>query len=205
MRRDQLYELHYITPVSNLPSILREGILCNQASRRHGHASVAMPEIQERRSFKTVPGGRRLHDYACLYLHARNPMLYKRKDRHAELCILRVSTDVLELPEVVITSQNASSDYVRFYSAPDGLKYLDYELVFAEYWTHPDDPIEEYRHKSIKCAEVLVPDRVRLDYIFGAYVSNPDTRTIVETHARLAGHPLEVVVDRHLFFLGSRP
>ncbi|MDW8326362.1 MAG: DarT ssDNA thymidine ADP-ribosyltransferase family protein [Anaerolineales bacterium] len=75
---------------------------------------------------------------------------------------------------------------------------------FAEYWTHLN-PFREFQHKSIKCAEVLVPQRVAPDHIFGAYVSNPDTRTVVETHAQQARHPLEVIIDRHLFFLGDQP
>jgi hypothetical protein len=44
--------------------------------------------------------------------------------------------------------------------------------VFAVYWTHPDNKYEEMEHKSIKCAEVLIPNKVEPKYILGAYVAN---------------------------------
>jgi hypothetical protein len=50
-----------------------------------------------------------------LYFHARNPMMFKR--RGEALCVLRVSTDVLQINGTVITDQNAASDYVRFLHA----------------------------------------------------------------------------------------
>jgi hypothetical protein len=67
--------LHYITPIANVPSILQRGILCHNQVKSLAHQSVAMPQIQQRRTKKSVPGGRHLHDYANLYFDARNPML----------------------------------------------------------------------------------------------------------------------------------
>ena len=43
------------------------------------HVSVAMPAVQDRRARKIVPGGRRLHGYANLYICARNPMMFVRR------------------------------------------------------------------------------------------------------------------------------
>src|SRR5712691_2607983 len=51
--------------------------------------------------------------YVNLYLCARNPILYKRQSRHAELCVLRIDPRVLDLPGVVVTDGNAASAYVR--------------------------------------------------------------------------------------------
>lgn len=186
-------------------SICREGILCHRLSRQRQHQSVAMQEIQDRRARKVVPGGRRLHEYANLYFHARNPMLFLRKDQHAELCVLRVSLAVLDLPAVVITSQNASSEYVKFYSSPGGLDHLDYDLVFAEYWTHPNDQLFQWRHKSIKCAEVLAPQQIAPELVFGAYVSNATTKSQMESLLRAEGLLLNLTVNGFLFFQGGAP
>jgi len=90
-----------------------------------------MSEIQDRRSRVVVPGGRPLHEYVNLYICARNPMLYKRRDQHRELCGLRVSTALLDAPNVIVADGNASSDYVRFEPAPKGLRIVDRELTFA--------------------------------------------------------------------------
>lgn len=169
MQRHELEELCFITAISNVPSILRRGILCHDAAAPLRPERIDDPEVQARRR-KRVPQGLRLHEYAPLYVCARNPMMFKRKERHLRTCVLRVSTDVLDLPGVVITDQNAASDYVRFAAAPDGLKIVDRELTFARSWTHPD-LIQYYRHKARKCAEVLVPRAIEPSLITGVYTS----------------------------------
>ena len=198
MRRDELTELHYITPIANVPSILQLGILSHQRVARLPHKSVAMLEVQERRAQRVLPGpGKRmLHQYANLYFHARNPMMYVRQSDHPNLCVLRVSTDVLDLPGVVIADRNAASSYVSFGPVASALGSIDYKLVFAESWTYPEDQAKERSHKAIKCAEVLVPDRVDSDYVFGAYVSG------VTSRAQLAkvAPSLEAIVNADLFF-----
>ncbi len=170
MRRSELTELHYIVPIANVPSIMEHGILCKNRAKHLRSESVAMEEIQEIRTNKVVPGGRPLHDYANLYFHARNPMLRKRAVRHAQLCVLRVSTEILGLPGVVITDGNSASGYTAFRESPAGLAIVDRDLVFAEYWTDANQ-IVEWQKKSAKCAEVLVPERVPARFIDGAYVS----------------------------------
>ncbi len=180
MKREDLTELDYITPIANLASILRHGILSHNGARGLGpHCTIAKPEVQNLRARIKVPQGLPLHDYVNLYICARNPMLFLRKAQHATLSVLRIGTAVLDLAGVVITDQNAASDYVRFVPSPDGLSIVDRDLTFAEYWTH-EDQIEFWRHKSIKCAEVLVPDCVTPRYILGAYVSCPEAQSLVE-------------------------
>ena len=78
MQREELEELHYITPIVNVASILSSGILSHQLAAKVHHTSVAMREVQDIRMNKVVPGtnGRRLHDYANVYICARNPMLF---------------------------------------------------------------------------------------------------------------------------------
>jgi hypothetical protein len=154
-----------------------------------------MPEIQDRRSGKRVPGGRLLHEYANLYIHARNPMMYKRKEGHRGLCVLRISPDLLDQPAAVIVDRNASSDYARFGPPHSALGLLVRERVFAESWIHADE-IETWRHRSEKCAEVLVPDRVDPVLILGAYVSCGESRQLLREQAP----GLPITVDPHLFF-----
>lgn len=172
MNRADVTELHYITAIANVPSILRHGILSHALAERLAHDSVAMPEIQERRSNKQVPGGRPLHEYANLYFDAHNPMLSRCRIRNGEICVLQVSAAVLDQPGVIVTSRNAASGWASFWPVEDGLRTVNRERVFARYWTHPDDPYEEMSHKSEKCAEVLVPDRVEGRFVIGAYVAN---------------------------------
>ena len=198
MKRADLHELHYIAPIVNLSSIIKHGLLAKRWAGRMKPESIAMEEIQQRRMNKRlVPGKRTLHEYVNLYFYARNPMLYKRKDQHERICILRVSTAVLNLPGVIIADGNAASDYTRFWPSPEGLEYVDEAIVFAEYWTDPDE-IVAWRKKRIKCAEVLVPDRVDPKFIFGVYVSCEQAKRDVEA----MNLSLPIKVDPHLFFMG---
>ena len=124
-------------------------------------------------------------------------MLYKRLSQHEELCILRVSELVLDIPGTVIADANASSGYVRFGASPQALVNVDQELTFAEDWTNPDDPIDGFRRKSKKCAEVLVPDMVQAKFIVGAYLSCDASMRSFDG----LGVPIPGRVDAHLFFL----
>ena len=64
MEREELDELQYITPIVNVPSILLRGILSHKFADRFPHESVAMQEVQDRRTAKIVPGtgNHTLHD-----------------------------------------------------------------------------------------------------------------------------------------------
>ena len=195
MRREELTELHYIAHMDNVQSIIRHGILSNRRAAKLPHTSVAMQQVQDRRAEVVVPGGRKLHEYVNLYICARNPMLSKRRGQHLDLCVLQVSTDVLDRPGVVVTDANASSDYVRFAAAPGGLRIVDREATFAEYWTD-QDPIVQWQKKSAKCAEVLVPDRVAPGFIMGAYIS---CQAAMDRFNGL-GTGIAVIINAHMFF-----
>ncbi len=174
MNRSDIEALYFITLISNVPSIIEYGILSHNKSVKIPHDdSLPMSKMQERRKIKKIPGtNRNLHDYANLYFDAHNPMLSRRRDRNNEICVLRIDANVLDLPGVIIADQNASSEYVRFYPVTQGLAAIDKDRLFAKYWTHPENIYEEWAHKSIKCAEALVPDEVEPRYILAAYVAN---------------------------------
>jgi len=190
-------EFQCIMPLENILSVLKHGILSHERAAKLAHHSVAMQEVQERRDLKQVPRGLKLHQYANLYFHARNPMMYKRKADAAELCVLCVSLDVLKVEGVVLADCNASSDYVRFLPPkPAYDRFLDFDDIFALNWTHPDDPIAEMRHRSRKCAEVLVPHVVEPRFIVGARVVNEATKRRLEG----LGFGLRITIDPVLFF-----
>ena len=188
-------EFQCIMPLENIPSVLKLGILSNERAAKVEHYSVAMEEVQERRDVKHVPGGLKLHQYANLYFHARNPMLFKRKDAAATLCVLRVSTEVRHIDGVVFADRNASSDYVRFlHPRQEGV--LDYDAIFAMDWRHANDPIAYYRHRSQKCAEVLVPHCVEPRFLTGAYAVDE----AAEANLQSQGFGLPITINPEMFF-----
>jgi len=198
MKRSDVEALYYICHIENLPSIIKDGILCYNKAQKLKHQVIHDPFVQERRKNKKIPAGGRLHDYANLYFNPRNAMMYKKKDLHQEICILIIDPKILNATNVIISDMNASSDYARFYS-PKELDKLDGELIFARDWRH-SNPIEYWRRKSAVCAEVLVPNFVPSTFIIGVYVSCNESRERV-THL-LEDSPLrdQVFVNNDLFF-----
>jgi ssDNA thymidine ADP-ribosyltransferase, DarT len=77
-----------------------------------------------------------------------------------------------------------------------GVSIVNREMTFAERWTHPDDQIEEWRHKAAMCAEVLVPDCVPPALVQGAYASNAVARERVGS----LGLGINTTLNARLFF-----
>lgn len=182
-------------PITNIGSVMERGILSYECVAKLPHRSVAMQPVQDRRDQKRVPGGLKLHQYANLYFHARNPMMYKRKDEAPRICILRVSTEVFNLSGAVITDCNAASDWVRFL-APKQWRLLDFDDIYALDWRHPGNRTRYYQHRSRKCAEVLVPQRVGPELLTGAYVVDAEAQALMDAE----GFTLPVNVEPLLYF-----
>lgn len=191
----KLAEFQNITPLVNIPSILEHGILSHAQASKLPHHSVALQEVQDKRDKKQIPGGLALHEYANVYFHARNPMMSRRRNEAHILYVLRVSTEILKISGAVITDQNAVSQYVKF-SAPDRLRLIDLDYIFAANWKHADDQIEERRHSSAKCAEALIPKKIPPHYLLGAYVVNEAVRTELAA----LGFALPIDINADLFF-----
>ncbi len=172
MNKSDVEELHFITYIDNIPSIMVQGILSHNKSRRLNYRDISEAGVQERRAKKKIPGtNKSLHDYANLYFDAHNPMLSSRRSENNEIGVLRVRSTVLDIEDVVITDKNAARE-CWFKTVDDGLPLLKKDEIYATFWVDQHDLIKEYRHAGIKCAEVLVPDCIHPRYILGTYVAN---------------------------------
>lgn len=193
MDRARIRELHNIAHFENVPSILDRGILCHRQASRLQHVSVADEEVQARRAATRVPGGLPLHRYACLYVDARNAMLYRLLGT-APLAVLALDPRVLDLPGVIVSDRNAASGTARFRPAREGVAALVETEVYAEWWNESRDAMQK------RCAEVLVPDRIDPGMITHAYVTDEsDADTL---RAAVGDRALEVRVNSYLFFQG---
>lgn len=193
MERSVVTELHYMTPIGNLASIVEHGLLSHRRAEAIEHASVAMAEVQDLRAGRRVPGGRMLHEYVNLYFDARNAMMRLRREE--SLVVLRVSPLALDIDGAVVTDGNAANAPTRFFASPAGLANLEEERVYAEWWTL-GDYWEQQERKRQRQAEVLIPDVVPPDLLLGCY-------TWRESAARecryLVGH-FTVEVNAHVYF-----
>jgi hypothetical protein len=202
MERSRILELHYITDMANVASILEQGILSHRLAQRAAseHVSIADADVQVRRASKRVWVGRSsrpLHDYANLYVHARNAMLSILVHiGQGDLTVLSVDPAVLDLGGVVVADRNAASFASLFLPTAEGIDTLDEAAVFAEWWT------SSYEAKQLRMAEVLVPDRVPPSLITGAYV--PDHAAAERLRGHLGGRSLAIRVNPWLFFRRAR-
>lgn len=195
MNRYDVAELHFITYIENVPSILKRGILSHNKSRNINFRDISESGVQERRAKKKIPGtNKSLHDYANLYFDAHNPMLSARRSENNKICVLRIKNIVLNIDGVIITDKNAARE-CWFKTVDEGLPLLNKDEIYATFWTDNNDPIKQYKHAGIKCAEVLVPDCVHSDYIIGAFVKNA---TALNNLCNLSD--LGAIINSELFF-----
>lgn len=71
MNRSDITELHYITHINNVPSIIQMGILSRNKARHDkiNNHDISMESVQDRRSDKKIPGTNKvLHDYEICIL-----------------------------------------------------------------------------------------------------------------------------------------
>jgi hypothetical protein len=71
--------IYHITPIDNLPGIIKEGgLFCDRDAKKIKFVSIGHKDIKERRIRKRVPLGRGgvLADYVPFYFAPRSPMLY---------------------------------------------------------------------------------------------------------------------------------
>lgn len=187
--------VYNIMPIDNIPSVLQHGILCFDMMAHLQHTSIAMNDVQTRRSRVEIPNGHSLHQYANLYFSFRNPMISARRNIASQLCILAISTEVMNLDGCIFSDRNAAASLVRFYSPMEGMQHLDFRGIHAEFWTDPN-PIIQREKKTIKCAEVLIPHRVAPEYIAGAYVINENAAAQLKSN----GFNKRIVVNPDVFF-----
>lgn len=187
--------LYNIQAIDNIPSIMQRGLLSNERAAKIEHTSIAMQEVQERRDAVNIPNGMALHQYANVYFDPRNPMLYLRKKENPNICILKIDRVILDFVGVVVSDRNASSCYASFYPPEVGLRQIDFNLVYALDWTD-ENIYEYYKKKSIKCAEVLIPNEIPFDYVVCAAVYDGKTKQKLEE----TGFNKKIFVSPKLFF-----
>lgn len=112
-----------------------------------------------------------------------------------ELCVMRVSPDVLELDGVVVTDRNAAKFGCSFKSASAGIEGVDEKLLSRTYWNDGDE-LERDRCWDTKFTEVLVPGAVSADQLLGIYVgTSAALRTLGAKDL-----PIPIRRNRNLFF-----
>ncbi|HIF9215039.1 TPA: DUF4433 domain-containing protein [Photobacterium damselae] len=185
--------LWHMSHVDNISSILLNGIASNDtAHTKFSPRDISNSEVQIYRGRNDPYYHRRLHEYAPTYLSIKNPMLYVKKNMNFYLCILEVSTDVVNDNQFLFSDGNAASKETRFFNKTSDLTHLPWDVLNADYWNDFDDG------KRKKCAEVLVYPSIDKKYIKAVHCSNFTAKRIVEKNAPSSSVPIKVSPE--LFF-----
>lgn len=191
--------LYNINDLENIRSIFQNGILSKNELRRRNIYSkdISNLKVQEIRNDKYIPNHKALHDYANLYFNPRNPMMYYLINNYNlnDLCIICVDKKVLDLKDTVISDRNAASELAAFDDPRKAKRYLDFKRIFAKYWTD-QNPVKQYENKQILCAEVLVIDKVPVQYLKGVIVCTKEAKNKIES----MNIKIKVVINKELFF-----
>lgn len=176
-------------PIGNISSVMQRGILSHDEAAKlpYSHESVADESVQMRRS--------RVHRFANLYFHARNPMMYKLRFQNKKVCVLAVDVRVMSLPDVRLTDMNAAKSMARFFPVWQW-QSLDFDMILARSWLDEDETRLRDK-KARRCAEILIPDHVPPSYITHAYVQDGADAELL----RQQGFTLPIIPDPDLFFL----
>lgn len=184
-----------IMPIDNISSVIQNGILSYYNANKLEHKSIAMNEIQIRRESVRIPNGNKLHCYANLYFTYHNPMMYKRRFQAETLTVLAIDPNVLYIDGCILSDRNASTNLAKFFTPVNGLNSINFDLVFSETWTD-NNKYAYSNNKAIKCAEILVPEKIPYDYILGAFVLNEHSKQQMHN----LGFDKKIVINPKVFY-----
>ncbi len=185
---------YHITDVSNLASILHQGLQSHAEAYKCGlvKKDISEPTVNARRGKFRFSDGRSLHDYAVLYFNPLNPMLYMRKAMQKRLVILEFSTEIFRHHGIKVTDGNAADGATQVLE-PAQLDLVDFDTVFAPYWTDRTDG------KRKRCAEVLYPSVLPSAFITAICVASVELAKWICDHIEPRFHSL-VQVRQEVFF-----
>ncbi|BDA19169.1 hypothetical protein KAM345_030830 [Aeromonas caviae] len=190
--------LYYMMPLENFRTVRKHGLVSRSTAMAQGlHIQdYSDLEVQSRRAKRREPVFQRcLHDYVPLYLNPRNPMLYRLRDRAADLVVLGLTPSLLDYHDQhCFTDGNAASELTLFAKGPS-VVLPSLEALKAVYWNDVPDG------KRRRCAEVLVAPSIAPGFIEVAICSNAETAAAVND----AGLYLDdrLIVDPSFFFAGA--
>ena len=195
--------LYYIAHISNLKSILKNGLLShNQAnkwrlkniiSKRHSIYNPSVIEQRKSKQFRNRP----LLDYANVYFQARNPMLYQVVKQYTsqKIVVLELDADIINIPLAGVSDGNAANAVTRIYTDINkGLAVLDQQVFKKNYWLD----IEDGKRKIM--AEVLIPDKIPTKHIIGLYTDSQSTSQSVKADLKRLLGSISVMPQPQMFF-----
>jgi hypothetical protein len=183
--------LYHMTHIKNLPSILEKGLLShNQAHKQCTLVDISNQAVNAKRANKYPVDGISLHSYVPCYFAAKNPMSSKLRNYANEMVILKINPEILYLKGMIFSDGNAASCQTKFYKKLKKLNKLNWACLQG-YWKGFEDG------SRLRCAEVLIPERIGTEYIEQIAVNSRESYFDV---LQLTATDIDVVRNAALFF-----
>jgi hypothetical protein len=212
----------------NLKSIFENGLLSSNEAYRRELVSVdiadsdvkkwrnRVPVVQENWDLKWARNPvanfkHTINDLVPFYFNAKNPMMYRRKERVPELLLIQISVDVIKCKPTdtkfaIFSDGNAASQKTEFMI---GEEMLDYwcrhdvnELLENGSWNDADEAVKQENVRKM-CAEVLVYPSVTVSEILRIVCPNQAMYDYVidlkQQFGQKAAH-IQVVIEYNRFF-----
>lgn len=190
--------LYYITHISNIPSILKNGILSHDEVEKQqvDFTPIYDTQIVSNRKEKTIPDKESLWNYANLYFQPRNPMMYRvvhEKDKR-DIALIAIKPSILSESGVVVTDGNAANNATQFYTSAQGKRILEqnWQIIKNEWWNDRDGS------KRKIMAECLIPRRVSPELIDSIFVT--DIKTQQKVKNLIESSTIPIIPEPYLFF-----
>lgn len=211
LNSEHIGELYFITPISNLQSILQNGLLSNKRAKRMlpQHEDVSNRGVQNRRATtileRVLPNKnpRSIHRHAVLYLNPHNAMMANMKEQKKQVCVLRINKSILSRSDAIISDKNAAIEGACFFTR-DAYK-LDPDKAEALYLSHSLAPLtvkNKKEYQNIRQSEALLPYAINSSYIIGIIVGSGQDRTVVQSIVNTSNAQIPIAVVPSIFLLG---
>lgn len=182
---------YHLTHISNLKSIVKNGILSRNKLHLHGIelSDISNTDIQNKRMRPESIYGRMIHDYVPLYINPRNPFLNSTKVRNTidNLVLIEVYPHILVQQEKTLFSDgNAAEKETNFFGKKNDLEKVNWTLLQNGKWSEDES-------KRVMCSEVLIPDVINCEYIQKIFINSYNNlEEVMKSHINSLGIKLEV-------------
>jgi hypothetical protein len=177
--------LYHITNIENIVNIFDKGLLSHTMAHvlKINKSDISNQLVQARRNH--------VHNKVPLYFNIKNPMTYTFSNK-SNLVIFKIEKKVMLFPGVIFSDGNAAAISSKYYTSLQDLNKLNWECINGTFWNDYNDG------KRIRCAEVLVPNKISTKHIQEIFVY--DSSTYNNLMKLLSGKNIPITIDKSYYF-----
>lgn len=169
--------LYHMTHITNLQSILADGLYSNKSAP--SYVDISNKEVNSRRGRRDPIHNASIHEYVPMYFNPRNAMLYEKEREHGEdIVILEIEQVAMLSAYTIFSEKNAASATCRFSYSLEDLAKFDWMRINRKSWL--EDGISNIDVKQFMMSECLVYGYINKLSIKSIHTSTAETHDKVQ-------------------------